>query len=104
MKYYKNILIFFSLLIISSYCINEAEEIKKSYKKMFRIMQEINNDDSSTSSSIDDHKRLANEIYYFTMIGLVFILYFSVMALLNMNIQKSSILYAKYGTSKSQIE
>ena len=101
MKYYKSFLIFFSLLIISSYCINEAEEIKKSYKKMFRIMQEINNDDSSSK---DDHKRLASEIYYFTMIGLVFILYFSVMALLNMNIQKSSILYAKYGTSKSQIE
>ena len=100
MKYYKSFLIFFSLLIISSYCINEAEEIKKSYKKMFRLMQELNND----SSSIDDHKRLSNEIYYFTMIGLVFILYFSVMALLNMNIQKSSILYAKYGTSKSQIE
>ena len=101
MKYYKSFLIFLSLLIISSYCINEAEEIKKSYKKMFRIMQETNNDDSSSK---DDHKRLANEIYYFTMIGLVFILYFSVMALLNMNIQKSSILYAKYGTSKSQIE
>jgi dolichol kinase len=101
MKYYKSFLIFFSLLIISSYCINEAEEIKKSYKKMFRLMQELNND---SSSSIDDHKRLSNEIYYFTMIGLVFILYFSVMALLNMNIQKSSILYAKYGTSKSQIE
>lgn len=100
MKYYKSFLIFFSLLIISSYCINEAEEIKKSYKKMFRLMQELNDD----SSSIDDHKRLSNEIYYFTMIGLVFILYFSVMALLNMNIQKSSILYAKYGTSKSQIE
>ena len=101
MKYYKSFLIFFSFLIISSYCINEAEEIKKSYKKMFRIMQETNNDDSSSK---DDHKRLASEIYYFTMIGLVFILYFSVMALLNMNIQKSSILYAKYGTSKSQIE
>ena len=100
MKYYKSFLIFFSLLIISSYYINEAEEIKKSYKKMFRLMQELNDD----SSSIDDHKRLSNEIYYFTMIGLVFILYFSVMALLNMNIQKSSILYAKYGTSKSQIE
>jgi hypothetical protein len=91
----KSFLIFFSFLIISSTCLNEAEEIQKSYKKMFRIMQQTNQESSGN---------LPNEIYYFTMIGLVFVLYFSVMALLNMNIQKSSILYAKYGTSKSQIE
>jgi len=96
MNYNKIFLIFFSVLVISSMCLNEAEEIQKSYKKMFRIMQQANEETTKTN--------LPNEIYYFTMIGLVLVLYFSVMALLNMNIQKSSILYAKYGTSKSQIE
>ena len=97
MNYNKSFLIFFSFLIISSMCLNEEEEIQKSYKKMFRIMQQTNQGETNSSN-------LPNEIYYFTMIGLVLVLYYSVMALLNMNIQKSSILYAKYGTSKSQIE
>jgi sterol desaturase/sphingolipid hydroxylase (fatty acid hydroxylase superfamily) len=92
----KIFLILFSFLIISSVCVNQKNEIQKSYKKMFRLMQQTEGQDLQNS--------LSNEIYYFSMIGLVFVLYFSVMALINMNIQKSSILYAKYGTSKSQIE
>jgi len=92
----KSFLILFSFLIFSSFCINQKKEIQNSYKKMFRLMQQTENQDIK--------KSLTNEIYYFSMIGLVFVLYFSVMALINMNIQKSSILYAKYGTSKSQIE
>ena len=37
-------------------------------------------------------------------IGLFAVLYFSVMAMVDMPIQKSSILYAKYGTSRAQQE
>lgn len=61
---------------------------------MLRRMQE--------ESQSDAISQLQNQIIVWSCIGLAFILYFSVVSLINMPIQKSSILYAKYGTNKGQ--
>ena len=46
-------------------------------------------------------ERLRNQITIWTSIGLAFVLYFTVMALIDMPNPKSSILYAKYDTTRS---
>ena len=46
------------------------------------------------------NERLRNQIVLWTSIGLAFVLYFSVMAIIDMPNPKSSILYAKYDTMK----
>ena len=45
-------------------------------------------------------KRLQDQILIWTSIVLVFVLYFSVMAIIDMPNPKSSILYAKYDTTR----
>ena len=45
-------------------------------------------------------ERLKTQIAIWTSIGLAFVLYFSVMAIINMPNPKSSILYAKYDTTR----
>ena len=87
----------FLFLFLFSFCLNqnvENVEIQESYNIMLRRMQE--------ESQSDAISQLQNQIIVWSCIGLAFILYFSVVSLINMPIQKSSILYAKYGTNKVQ--
>ena len=87
----------FLFLFLFSFCLNqnvENVEIQESYNIMLRRMQE--------ESQSDAISQLQNQIIVWSCIGLTFILYFSVVSLINMPIQKSSILYAKYGTNKGQ--
>ena len=44
--------------------------------------------------------RLRKQIIIWTSIGLSFVLYFSVIAIIDMSNPKSSILYAKYDTTR----
>ena len=46
------------------------------------------------------NERLRKQIILWTSVGLAFVLYFSVMAIIDMPNPKSSILYAKYDTMK----
>jgi hypothetical protein len=47
---------------------------------------------------------LQTQIFVWMPIILIVVLYFTVMSMADMSIQKSSILYAKYGTNRSQQE
>ena len=51
----------------------------------------------------DLNKAFIRNIIIWISITLVFVLYFAVTSLVDMSIQKTSILYAKYGCSKSSI-
>ncbi len=83
-----------------------------------RFIQQISNDDTSNVSvgNVNDSKdklgapptmneddfkssMLRNILIWFP-ISMVFILYFAILALIDMPVQKNSILYAKYGTTK----
>lgn len=74
----------------------ETEDVKKSYSAMIAKM--------SVEESNTMNDMLLKQIYIWLGIGLALVLYFSVMAMVDMPIQKSSILYAKYGTSRAQQE
>ena len=50
------------------------------------------------------NERLRKQIILWTSVGLAFVLYFSVMAIIDMPNPKSSILYAKYDTTRGQNE
>ena len=87
----------FLFLFLFSFCLNqnvENVEIQESYNTMLRVMTEQNQNDTVN--------QLEKQIIVWSTIGLIFILYFSVVALVDMPIQKSSILYAKYGSNKGQ--
>ena len=89
----------FVFLFAIVFCTNdnanvENVEIQESYNTMLRVMTEQNQNNTITT--------LENQIIVWSSVGLIFFLYFSVTALINMHIQKSSILYAKYGSNKGQ--
>ena len=98
MKVYMKIFLFVFLFTLV-FCTNdnanvENVEIQESYNTMLRVMTEQSQNNTITT--------LENHIIVWSTIGLIFILYFSVVALVDMPIQKSSILYAKYGSNKGQ--
>ena len=72
----------------------KTEAEKEAYKTMLLKMTQ------EESEGLND--MLLRQIFIWTGIGLFAVLYFSVMAMVDMPIQKSSILYAKYGTSRAQ--
>ena len=74
----------------------KTEEEKEAYKTMMLTMTQ------EESEGLND--MLLRQIFVWTGIGLFAVLYFSVMSMVDMPIQKSSILYAKYGTSRAQQE
>ena len=59
---------------------------------------------NGTQIAEDMELKLQNQIKIWTSIALVFILYFIVMALIYMPNPKSSILYAKYDTTRAENE
>ena len=98
MKVYMKILLFVFFFAFV-FCTNdnanvENLEIQESYNTMLRVMAEENQNNTI--------RTLEKQIVVWSTIGLIFILYFSVVALVDMPIQKSSILYAKYGSNKGQ--
>ena len=66
---------------------------EKSYGVMMRRMEEETADQFVKNA-------VNKQIIIWTAIGLGFVLYFSVMSLIDMHNPKSSILYAKYGTTR----
>lgn len=91
------VLVLLICLVASSVLCNQEAKMQKSYNEMLRIMAE-------SEQEAEVSEMLITQIFLWTSIALVFILYFSVKALIDMPIQKSSILYAKYGTTKAQQE
>ena len=80
----------FVFLFAIVFCTNdnanvENVEIQESYNTMLRVMTEQSQNNTITT--------LENHIIVWSTIGLIFILYFSVVALIDMPIQKSSILH-----------
>ena len=49
-------------------------------------------------------KKLSSQIFIWTSIGLAVVCYFSVIAIIDMSNPKSSILYAKYDTTRAEHE
>ena len=64
------------------------------------IKRNLNENNSTTDLDIIMNERLRKQVVIWTSIGLSIVLYFSVMAIINMSNPKSSILYAKYDTTK----
>ena len=80
----------------------QASPFQKFDDLMLRNLQsEVNNATNITSNM---EEKLQNQIFTWVSIALAFILYFIVMALVEMPNPKSSILYAKYDTTRSEHE
>ena len=69
---------------------------------LLRNLQE--EEKNATQIENDMESKLQTQIITWTSIGLAFILYFIVMTLINMPNPKSSILYAKYDTTRAEHE
>ena len=69
---------------------------------LLRNLQE--EEQNKTQIQNEMESKLQTQIITWTSIGLAFILYFIVMTLINMPNPKSSILYAKYDTTRAEHE
>ena len=90
---------YFAWVIAAMIVVTSAVEVNNNnveYNTMIRKLQE---DVSAMANS-----KLQTQIFVWMPIILIVVLYFTVMSMANMSIQKSSILYAKYGTNRSQQE
>ena len=92
----KFVLFFIAIFAVETSREPKTEAEKEAYKTMLLQMTQ------EESEGLND--MLLRQIFIWTGIGLFAVLYFSVMAMIDMPIQKSSILYAKYGTSRAQQE
>ena len=70
------------------------------------LFRNLNQEEQYTKEEIQDamEKKLSNQIIIWTSISLAFVLYFIVMAIIYMPNPKSSILYAKYDTTRAEHE
>ena len=70
------------------------------------LLRNLNQEEQYTKEEIQDamEKKLSNQIIIWTSISLAFVLYFIVMAIIYMPNPKSSILYAKYDTTRAEHE
>ena len=92
----KIVLFFIAIFAVETSPEPKTEAEKEAYKTMLLQMTQ------EESEGLND--MLLIQIFIWTGIGLFAVLYFSVIAMIDMPIQKSSILYAKYGTSRAQQE
>lgn len=81
---------------------NDIEQVKDSYHQMIRQMQVGETVNAEESAQMNE--MLLKQIFIWSSIFLTFVLYFAFMGMIEMPIQKTSILYAKYVTSNSQQE
>ena len=93
-KYVACVIAVMFVVVTSAVDVNNNNNVE--YNTMIRKLQE---DVSATANS-----KLQTQIFVWMPIILIVVLYFTVMSMANMSIQKSSILYAKYGTNRSQQE
>ena len=109
---------FFSLLIIAILFIQAFQQTVNSVPQaqakaaqapfqqfndmLLRNLQE--EEKNATQIENDMESKLQTQIITWTSIGLAFTLYFIVMTLINMPNPKSSILYAKYDTTRAEHE
>ena len=80
---------------------NVEPQFQKFNDIMLRNLQEEKN---GTDIANEMETKLQSQIIIWTSIGLGFVLYFIVMALIEMTNPKSSILYAKYDTTRAEHE
>ena len=80
---------------------NVEPQFQKFNDIMLRNLQEEKN---GTDIANEMETKLQSQIIIWTSIGLCFVLYFIVMALIEMTNPKSSILYAKYDTTRAEHE
>ena len=109
---------FFSLLIFAFLFIQTFQQVvntvpqapsnttqapfQKFNDMLLRNLQE--EEKNATQIQEEMESKLQTQIITWTSIGLAFTLYFIVMALINMPNPKSSILYAKYDTTRAEHE
>ena len=89
----------FNLLIIETIQQTKVTVAQDPFQQFNNALKRnlIENDQEIVNEMED---RLRKQIILWTSIGLAFVLYFSVMAIIDMPNPKSSILYAKYDTMK----
>ena len=80
---------------------NVEPQFQKFNDMMLRNLEQEKN---GTDIANEMETKLQSQIIIWTSIGLGFVLYFIVMALIEMTNPKSSILYAKYDTTRAEHE
>ena len=98
MKFFIKLIILFSICsFIFTQTVDqqklENEAIKSSYNQMYLRMA------AQTDPTLG--RKILFQFFLWSGIGLAFVLYFGVMAMVDMPITKNSILYAKYGISRT---
>ena len=105
-----SLLIFLLLLILSlqqTTNTNSQATLNKSeapFQKFNDILLRNLQEDEGKQIAMEMEEKLQKQIIIWTSIGLAFVLYFIVMALIDMPNPKSSILYAKYDTTRAEHE
>ena len=98
----KKILFFgviFTILIIGAIQQTTTAIPNKAQKFNDALVRSLAASEESEVEKIMD-KKLKSQIFIWTSIGLAIVCYFSVMAIIDMSNPKSSILYAKYDTTR----
>ena len=102
-------ILIFGLLFIESFqqTINKSTVPQATLNKTEAPFQKFNNILLRNLETIEDAEtifegKLDTQIFMWTSISLAFVLYFIIMALIYMPNPKSSILYAKYDTTRSE--
>ena len=107
---------FFSLLIFSLLLILSLQQTTNTnsqgtvnkpeapFQKFNDILLRNLQEDEGKQIAMEMKEKLQKQIIIWTSIGLAFVLYFIVMALIEMPNPKSSILYAKYDTTRAEHE
>ena len=111
---------FFPLIIFSILLIHSLQQTTKTipqapqnkplnkpevpFQKFNDILLRNLEEDEGKQITLEMESKLQKQIIIWTSIGLAFVLYFIVMALIDMPNPKSSILYAKYDTTRAEHE
>ena len=79
-------------------------QVSSPFQKFDDILLRNLQEQQQNEVEIEMEDRMRYQIFIWTCIGLVFVSYFTIMALIEMPNPKSSILYAKYDTTRAEHE
>ena len=94
----KTLLLLFSILIIETIQQTTVKVSQEPFQQFDNALKRSLQEENPAKKEMI--KRLQKQIIIWTSIVLGFVLYFTVMAIINMPNPKSSILYAKYDTTR----
>ena len=92
--------ILLTILIVSSVQQTTPTQAKDPFQQFNNAIKRNLNEQTPNPIKATMEERLRKQVVIWTSIGLSIVLYFSVIAIINMTNPKSSILYAKYDTTK----